>query len=1577
MDRGTVWMRRIVCAGAGALLLASAPHAPRAATSPPATPEWVAEQGLRHARFLLDTADTLGGFEQLGHPALDPLGTMLRWRALAWQRWAAWSLGDTTRIDFSFSGDDDLDASLRALDLLRDGPDGDVPVEDAGVALLEAARAWQRGRPDRAIAILESRSLPKELRAAGRHLLASAHLAVGDSSRAATVFEELIEEDAPVEMRADAALYLATRDAAAGRSPRAWLKEVPAASRLAPRAALMRALLVDDPGERRARLEAWRDEHPSHPLHREVQLRLAARHMGEGHWSQALDLYRDLHAQDEARLHELAGLLADSTVPDETVRLVWSPGLDPRWRLTTSAGADLHRALSRTLFDDQDDAPSPRRLFEDLVLGSDTERELGLGAPSGVDRDQERSLRAARDQARLDERLARRRWDAVRAENEDRARYRQRGRRIASTIATELSRADSTMAALQAASQAARELLNSARERALARVDRRVAHLDSLLDATHDRADRIDFLYLRGPMARREGPDSGVIPRPADLVAQERELHDALADHLDRLRRESVQRIERSFEEGLGHRLFVSLDSLRALHDRLAQRRMAATADIDSAVAGLEGRREYLAARQVLERAARVRNESEERWSDHRRRVARACVERTYQSRWMAAEAALYGRATAALEASLDAPDDDRSQALRVAARRDLTTLLERYPESPLRGDLRFRLADVRLTDAREDFQARMQGFLDTSGAGTPDALAPLLDIEPAVALYEQILAEDEDFARRDLVLFHLGMLRADAGDPRGEDDLGQLVSEFADSPLVQDAQLRRGEMAFERRDWREAISRLEQAADGPRLEARVVALYKLGWSHYAVDDFDDATVAFLDLLDLYADAETPADVGFDLAGESRDLLVRSLARAGGAAAFERHFDARGARDFEAEVLLELSSLLGEYTLQSDRRLADETFLRRYPKSPSALDVARRLVLTPATDPGPGAEERWTTASHFLADGAWAAAQTDVSLRETGEDFARETLEDIALRAHHLARVEDEPAAWRRSRERYATLLEHWPQHERAPRWQLLRGEGSHRLADYDQALAAFDAAARSDSLELARTASWQALSSLDLWYESTRSQPATDDSTAASAGVDSLAARFAERADAFAQRFTGDPRLADLQWRVAQRSRIHGWWEQATEQLEDFARDFPSDERMLLARRQSAEIFYQAEAYDRAATAFEQAHRSAQTSGDAAAVTEILPWIAHCELKWAEAVEADPERGPAAAAPLWESVAERWPEHEHAPLALYQAGQSWAAVDSVEFARADWRRLIERHADHDLAVDSYRSLVASHEEAQQWARAAQVLQSFARAHPDESDATDALLRCADLYEKAGLDDEHERALDEYLALHPEDTQTRLAVLHRRATEELEGLSGAGALARLLRPGGTAPSSLRQLLDLPPEQADLIDPVLRARVDYLRAESRRESYQALALTQPLKTSLEAKKEALESLLDAYRDCADRRVAPWAQASAFRIGEALIEMGQALVDSERPADLQGDDRAAYDEVLEEQAYAFFDRGEDVWKQLLQTPTEGDEAVATWLERTQDRLYPRLARRFLHKPSFDYPLVDASPPSHAAR
>jgi hypothetical protein len=91
----------------------------------------------------------------------------------------------------------------------------------------------------------------------------------------------------------------------------------------------------------------------------------------------------------------------------------------------------------------------------------------------------------------------------------------------------------------------------------------------------------------------------------------------------------------------------------------------------------------------------------------------------------------------------------------------------------------------------------------------------------------------------------------------------------------------------------------------------------------------------------------------------------------------------------------------------------------------------------------------------------------------------------------------------------------------------------------------------------------------------------------------------------------------------------------------------------------------------------------------------------------------------------------------------------------------------------------------------------------------------------------------------------------------------------------------------------------------------------------------------------------------------------------VALGEALEKSEPPSDLAGEDLAAYRGVIDEQAWALYDRGEDVWTTLLREAPPGDD-TGGWITATQERLWPRLARRFLFRPEAEFPLAVALPP-----
>jgi hypothetical protein len=188
-------------------------------------------------------------------------------------------------------------------------------------------------------------------------------------------------------------------------------------------------------------------------------------------------------------------------------------------------------------------------------------------------------------------------------------------------------------------------------------------------------------------------------------------------------------------------------------------------------------------------------------------------------------------------------------------------------------------------------------------------------------------------------------------------------------------------------------------------------------------------------------------------------------------------------------------------------------------------------------------------------------------------------------------------------------------------------------------------------------------------------------------------------------------------------------------------------------------------------------------------------------------------------------------------------------------------------------------------------------------------------------------------------------------------------------------PTAAAPASrLAAYLALAAKHPKLASRSVVAQVRFLEAEESRPAFEAARLAQPLPKSLRAKQKLLDSLVARYRRTTQVGVPEWSHAAAFRIGEALVGFGESLEQSERPADLKGEDLRGYEDVLLEQAQAFYEKGEGVWSELLKQAGK-DGGSDTWIAQARSALWPRLAKRFFFRPEVDFPLVAASASDHA--
>ncbi|HKZ73999.1 MAG TPA: hypothetical protein VJ011_08040, partial [Steroidobacteraceae bacterium] len=89
----------------------------------------------------------------------------------------------------------------------------------------------------------------------------------------------------------------------------------------------------------------------------------------------------------------------------------------------------------------------------------------------------------------------------------------------------------------------------------------------------------------------------------------------------------------------------------------------------------------------------------------------------------------------------------------------------------------------------------------------------------------------------------------------------------------------------------------------------------------------------------------------------------------------------------------------------------------------------------------------------------------------------------------------------------------------------------------------------------------------------------------------------------------------------------------------------------------------------------------------------------------------------------------------------------------------------------------------------------------------------------------------------------------------------------------------------------------------------------RDAFRSVKLVAPLKKSLVAKREALETAMDGYKIAAAYGVAEVTTAATYEMAELYRALGKDIMTSERPKKLSGDALEQYDLLLEEQAFPF--------------------------------------------------------------
>lgn len=856
-------------------------------------------------------------------------------------------------------------------------------------------------------------------------------------------------------------------------------------------------------------------------------------------------------------------------------------------------------------------------------------------------------------------------------------------------------------------------------------------------------------------------------------------------------------------------------------------------------------------------------------------------------------------------------------------------------------------------SESQQEFEQRATGQAPlASGGRDPVAVPGGADAQAAagpleaIALYDQLLAEYPTYEHNDKVLYQ----KSRAYDELGRTDeamqtMERLIAEYPASRYIDEVQFRRAEYFFTRRKFRDAERAYEAIIVlGARSDYYELALYKLGWTLYKQEFYEEALHRYVALLDHKVSIGYDFDAHHEEGDERRvadtfRVISLSFSNLGGSEVVGEYFATNGSRTYEDRIY----SNLGEFYLTKlryhDAAAAYKAFIGLYPLHRTSPHFSMRVVEIYTKG---GFQKLVLDSKKEFAKtyGVHAEYWRHFAIDEAPEvlSYLKSNLKDLANHYHaqyqRTDRPEEKPANYREALQWYREFLASFPKDADSP-------QTNYQLADLLLEEKSFGEAAKE--------------------YERT----AYDYSTHEKAAAAGYAAIFAHRehlkaADEIQQptikrdTIASSLKFADGFPQHEHAPKVLGAAADDLYELKDFKPALGAAQK-LIERYPNAELPVLRSAWTVAAHASFDLAEYPQAEVAYARVLELtapsdekrtalVDNLAAAIYKQGEA--ANTAQDYRAAANHFLRIKQAAPTSQIRAAAEYDAGaalirlEDWTAAADVLDA---FRRT---YPEHELNREATKQIAFVYRQSGQVARAAGEYERIAAEADKPELRGEALLLAGDLHEQAK---NTERALAAYLAYVKEfpkpldlgvETRFKIAEIYKstldltRYHEQLQQIVSIDAAAGADRTNRSRTLAARSALVL--------------------AEQLYDQFASVNLVQPFEKSLQLKQQRMDAAMKSLGTLVDYQIGEVTAAATFYMAEVYYGFNRALVESERPKDLQASQLQDYELALEENAFPFEEKAIGVHEKNLELIRSG--IYNEWIEKSLAKLAQLMPARY---------------------
>jgi outer membrane protein assembly factor BamD (BamD/ComL family) len=815
-----------------------------------------------------------------------------------------------------------------------------------------------------------------------------------------------------------------------------------------------------------------------------------------------------------------------------------------------------------------------------------------------------------------------------------------------------------------------------------------------------------------------------------------------------------------------------------------------------------------------------------------------------------------------------------------------------------------------------------------------------------AVALYTKLLDEYPLYERNDQVLYQMSRAYEELGETQeAMAVMDRMVREFPSSRYIDEVQFRRAEYFFTRRSYMDAEEAYTSIVDiGVGSSYYELALYKLGWTFYKQELYEDGLHRFIALLD------HKVSVGYDFAqtedGQERKrtedtfrVISLSFSNLGGADSVVEYFVSHGQRSYEDSVYSNLAEFYFDKRRYADASAAYNAFVSRNPFHKAAPNFHMRVIEIHAAGGFPSlvldAKKAFATTYGLRAE-YWKYFEPGARPDVLGH--LKTNLTDLANHYHagyqDEKKVEEKPVNFKEALHWYREFLTSFPAEIESP-------VINYQLADLLLENKSFGQAA--------------------VEYEKTAyGYPAHEKSSQAG-----YAAVYALRAHLGAVE-AGDK---DTVKQEVVRSSLK------------FADTFPKHEKAAIVLGAAADDLYVMKEYERALAA---ANTLLTVFPDTEVDVVRAGWlvIAHSSYELMRYSEAET---------AYLNVLDLLPAGDKTRDALvdnlaasiYKQGEQANAAQDYRVAADHFLRVGRMAPTSSIRPTAEFDAAAALIQLKDWNMAATVLTGFRDTFPGHALQPEVTKKIAYVYRENGqlslAADEYERieresrddeirreALLVAAELHAEDgNSVRALEVYRRYAGYFPQpvdihLETRNKIAAILKAQNDRKSYLDELKEIVAIEASA-GPAQTPRTRYLAAnaalvlaESGYDQFAAVKLEKPFEVNLHKKRDLMKAAIQAFGKLVDYEVGEVTAAATFYLAETYAHFSKALMTSERPEGLDPMELEQYELAIEEQAYPFEEQAITVHENNLKLIFRG--VYNEWVDKSLQKLAAFVPARY---------------------